>query len=72
MNPIAQLWRLLRQKGESRLTTEAKTATEEFRRVDAHANRMLRDKEASDWLIRDRGLDLARILDDAARREVRR
>jgi len=57
MNPVAQLWRLLRQKGESRLTTEAKTATEEFRRVDAYSKRMLRDKEASDWMSRDRPLE---------------
>ena len=46
-----------RQKGESPLATEAKTATEEFRRVDAHAKRMLRDKEASDWMTRDRPIE---------------
>ncbi len=57
MNAIAQLWRLLWQKGESPLISDAKTATEDFRRIDAHANRVLRDKEASDWLSRDRPIE---------------
>jgi len=57
MNPVAQLWRLLRQKGESPLTIQAKTATEEFRRVDEYSKRMLRDKEASDWMSRDRPIE---------------
>ncbi len=57
MNALAQLWRMVRQKGDSPTICDAKNATTEFRRVDAHANLVLRDKEASDWLSRDRPIE---------------
>ncbi len=57
MNVVAQLWRMVRQKGDSPAISEAKSATAEFRRVDAYSHRVLREKEASDWLARDRPIE---------------
>jgi len=57
MSAITQLWRMLRQKGDSPAMSDAKMATSEFRRVEDYSNRMLRDKEASDWLARPRPID---------------
>lgn len=57
MNLVTQLVRLLRQKGEPPVISEAKIAIAESIRIDAHANRVLRDKEASDWLSRERPIE---------------
>lgn len=57
MNTVAQLWRLLRQRGEPPVIMRAKATMEESQRIDAHVSRVLRDTEASDWLSRDRPLE---------------
>jgi len=67
MSWFNQLVGLLRQKGDSPVITEAKASIAEATRVDEYSKRMLRDKEASDWLTRDRPDDLAAMIDGARR-----
>lgn len=57
MNVVTQLVRLLRQRGEPPVISEARTAIAETNRLDARAQRVLRDKEAVDWLRRGRPIE---------------